>query len=458
MSKPSRVLLTSTLSAAIVLAATAFAPSRAAAIDHGIRSALAAVSAAQPQADPDLVRATTELRWLLNDFCLAMYRTYNDETVEFYDAYREAYELLQVSKKVEDSAAAGGSTRAIGKSLAEIAGEIHHIEHHLGEFAARPGIAEASKQNVAARFEKAESALAALTARLHLSPDEGHDHEGHEHEGHEHGAAEAIAPPLDRARLASSSVQFVSRMNSFCLAMYQGYNDRSQAFNDAYREAYELLQAAKKADGKVRAGEGADAIADALSQIDGEIHHVEIHLSEFAAVRVASGGAADDNVLTQFDAAESVLHDMLAQLGVKQKHVDAHEQDEEAEAAARENDAGQLARDMSVAATSLWRAMEHNYKGNPDFREAHGEALEFANTCRQIASLIQGDQVDAEARGLISGLDGEIHHLEEHITGFAADDADERAGVGRAKRKLEDVELLLHALMKRTGIEKKHVD
>ncbi len=146
---------------------------------------------------------------------------------------------------------------------------------------------------------------------------------------------------------------------------------------------------------------------------------------------------------------------MLALLDIKRKHLDADAMKHEVEAIAQASDAEELAHDLSTAAVSLSRAMEHNYKENPDFEEAHGEALEFRDACAKIAGLVHGDQVSPETRRLIMGLDGEIHHLEEHITGFVPDDLGAKAGVGRALRKLEDVELRLHALMQRAGIERK---
>jgi hypothetical protein len=451
-----RVVFASSLSAAVAGWGTP-ATLQAGTADPS-RAALLTAVATEAPSDAGLAAPTAELRTRLNDLCWSMYRTYNDQTEEFYDAYREAYELLQVAKKAQAAAAAGGSPREIKESIAEISEEIHHIEHHLKEFAERPGIPDVAKKEVADRFEGVEATLGGLMTTLKVTPGAGHTHEGHEHEGHEHAEEADEAPAaVDPRQLAASAGQLRTRLNDFCTAMYQTYNNQSQEFRDVYGEAFGLLQAAKKVESQVRAGAPPQAVADALSQIDGEIHHVEVHLTEFAAAR-QTAAPAKDAVVQRFDAAETTLHDMLAQLGVRRKHLDAHAHDAEVAAEARDKTAAELAREMAIAATSLWRAMEHNYKENPDFEEAHGEALEFLRLCQNISSQVQGDQVAPEARGLISDLDGEIHHLEEHINGFKPDDQDQKAGVGRAKRKLEDVETLLHALMKRTGIEKKHVD
>ncbi len=242
-------------------------------------------ASAQPmRSGPSVAESAAELRSLMNEFCLAMHRTYDDETPEFYDAYREAYELLQVAKKIEATANAGGPLRTIEKSLEEIDGEIHHVEHHLQEFAARPGGAAAAKRDVAERFEAAEAAVTGFMRRLNVKPSGGHDHEGHDHGGK---SADPFAENVDRAQLAASAAQLRDATNGFCTAMYDAYDDQSREFNAAYRGAYGLLRSAKQVDALVRAGAAVPEIAEPLSKLDGDIHRVEAEIAAFAATRAA---------------------------------------------------------------------------------------------------------------------------------------------------------------------------
>ncbi len=408
----------------------------------------------------DLPGLTEDLRFRLNAYCVAMHKAYNDESEEFWDAYREAYELLEASRKMTKLAAAGAAKSSIADLLTDFDAEIHHIEHHIGEFAENGrGPSPEVRAAVQERLEEVETSLAALERFLGPLVKKGDhdDHAGHDHAEHEKGEASGPKPAseVDFDSLKTSTARLQSDMNQLCVLMYKTYNDGSENFGEGYQEAFELLESAKKLR-KLVDGRQLKEIYDLANEFDGELHHVEGHLFELSSRNTAVDKDAADRVSKHLEDAEASLHGLMSQIGVRRKHADAKIVDDPN--ASGSTPTSELADSLAVKANSLCRAMDHNFKTNPDFQEAYGEAREYYQSAAKVAEQLKKGEITEESRNLISTLDAEMHHLEAHINGFKADDSGGKEGSRRVVRKLGEVEDALHALMARAGVKRKHVD
>ncbi|WP_010587814.1 hypothetical protein [Schlesneria paludicola] len=401
--------------------------------------------------DP-LTQPARDLVRQMNDFCVAMHGTYN-KMAEFGEAYREAYDLLILAKQIDGSISSAASMDSIKEQIAEFDSEIHHVEHHLDEFAKIQGAAsKVSQDAVVKNLEQVETTLTGMLKTLGIRRKQADDDS--------HGSANTtvVNSSLNPVLFASSSKELTIQMNEFCSVMHRTYNQMPE-FGEAYREAYDLLKLAKQVESQVASGSPVGPIGEQLTEIDGEIHHVEQHLGEFASSQGPTNKAAQDAVTTSLEKVESVLDGMLKQLGIRRKGADGHDHGSDSAhngtGGPAEIPLSQLTQSLTSEITSFCNAMNHNYKNNPEFPEAYKEAYALYEMSKKITDLTRKNELNDECKGLLSEFDGEIHHMEEHVNGFKADD---KGGSKRVKRKLADVETALHAVMSRAGIKRKHVD
>jgi len=431
----------------LLAAPTQAAPSRLNVQRFGLTTRFGQLALAQQSVSAGV----SELQTRLNAFCVDFWKSHNNESQEFFDAYREAYELLQIAKKMNSSLAAGGSESSLKSQIQAIDSELHHVELHLKEFADRDGVDASARERLASKLESVEEQVGALKRQLGIKGGgAGHDDHDHEHGQPAKGSNGVI--DWDRAIPAAAEVQ--KQTSSLSTQLYKSFNNESEEFLEGYRESYELMLKAKKLHGQLKTRTNAPATRELMQQLSEAAHHAEEHIAKVIESQEVSSEKARATIEGQLKQLEESIHELSELLsggGGNEAH-DHEETEQEVAAKAKSATTSELAVEMSTAALSLSRAIEHNYKQNPDFGEAYNESREFYEICAAIAKGVRDDSITAEARGLISGLDREIHHLEEHINGFKRDDTNARETYGRSKRKLAEVQLALHAIMKRSGI------
>jgi hypothetical protein len=405
------------------------------------------IATAAPAKQPQKPGSLTQQ---MNDLCVSMHKTYGGMK-NFGEAYREAYELLELAKKIDAVIAAGGTAKSVGDQLIEFDDEIEHVQHHIAELTATQGTSnKVAQQGVAKNLTTVGATVDAMLKQA--------------------GIDRSIAPPpppaivsnkpavvtvaavADPSQLVASSKELTQKTNEFCIEMHKTYRDQPE-FNEAYREAFELLQSAKQIEKDVAAGSPAKAISEQLANFDSEMHHVENHIQDFAKAQGANNQAGQASVATNFTAVGSSLEKMMGQLGLQRQAEAANRN-----AAPAGIPVSQMTNTLSERIGSFCNAMDHNFRNNPDFPEAYREAYAVYEISKKVVELSKNNDVNAECKDLLIEIDGEIHHLEEHVDSFKADDKGTGEGSRRAKRKLADVQETLNVLMAQVGIKRKHVE
>jgi thioredoxin-related protein len=416
--------------------------------------AITPIAAPAPVKAPQL--AAKGLSQQMNEFCVSMHKTYG-KMKNFGDAYREAYELLQMAKKIDAAIAAGGTPQSISDQLMEFDGEIHHVENHIAEFATIQGPNNKTEQaGVSKSLNAVESALDGMLKKAGIDRSIAPPPPPPLVNKNAEPAVVTVSAVSDPRELVGTTKELTQKTNEFCLEMHKTYSNQPE-FNEAYREAFELLQLAKKIESDVSAGADAKSVSGQLSEFDSEMHHVEEHLSDFAKAQGANNKAGQDSVAANFAAVGSTLERAMGQLGLRRKAEDAHNH---AEVAALPNGLpfSQQTSVLYDKIGSFCNAMDHNFKMNPDFPEAYREAYAVYEISKKVVDLAKNNEISAECKELLVEIDGEMHHLEEHVDSFKSDDKGTGEGSRRVKRKLSDGEDTLHALMAQVGIKRKHAE
>jgi len=272
-------------------------------------------------------------------------------------------------------------------------------------------------------------------------------------------AEEAVPRPAAQTAnsgIAQSANELARQMNRFCKSMHATYN-KMEEFDEAYREAYELLELSKQISEAANAGQ---SITELLQEFDGEIHHVEHHISEFSAAPGGPSRESRDAVTKGFEDVEATLEGMLKQAGVARKKKPGHDHGDEKPVASVSNTAqlAPAAKELAVRMNRFCNAMHRTYNGMPEFDEAYREAFELLQLSKQIDTATNGGTIEG-IRDLISEFDGEIHHVEHHITEFAStQNPANTAGQAAVAEGLEQVEASLKGMMKQLGIQPKGPD
>lgn len=393
----------------------------------------------------------------MNEFCVSMHKTYG-KMKNFGDAYREAYELLQMAKKIDAAIAAGKSPQSISDQLMEFDSEIHHIENHIAEFATIQGPNNKSEQaGVSKGLNAVESILDAMLKKAGIDRSIAPPPPPPLVNKNAEPAIVTVAATSDPRELVGTTKELTQKTNEFCIEMHKTYSSQPE-FDEAYREAFELLQLAKKLESDVSAGADAKSISGQLTEFDSEMRHVEEHLSDFAKAQGTNNKAGQESVAANFAAVGSTVERAMGQLGLRRRAEDAHNHSGDAAAAPTGLPFSQQASVLYDKIGSFCNAMDHNFKMNPDFPEAYREAYAVYEISKKVVDLAKSNEISAECKELLIEIDGEIHHLEEHVDSFKADDKGTGEGSRRVKRKLADVEDTLHALMAQAGIKRKHVE
>lgn len=110
--------------------------------------------------------------------------------------------------------------------------------------------------------------------------------------------------------------------NQICLELHHNYQ-QNRGFDDVYREAYALLQAAKYIHGKEHAGDKA-AIQRSVRSIDELFHHVQEHVDGWRSANRRQVGEL--NLFGKTEEFEAVLHHLMYEIGVKPAHDDPNEE------------------------------------------------------------------------------------------------------------------------------------
>ncbi|MDB5342341.1 MAG: hypothetical protein JWP89_718 [Schlesneria sp.] len=392
----------------------------------------------------------------MNEFCVSMHKTYG-KMKDFGNAYREAYELLQMAKKIDAAIAAGGTPQSISDQLMEFDGEIHHVENHIAEFATIQGPNNKTEQaGVSKGLNAVESTLDGLLKRAGIDRSIAPPPPPPLVNKNAESAVVTVAATSDPRELVATSKELTQKTNEFCLEMHKTYSSQPE-FNEAYREAFELLQLAKKIERDVSAGANLKSVGGQLTEFDSEMHHVEEHVADFGKAQ-GTNKAGQESVAANFAAVETTLERMMGQLGLGRRAEDAHNHAGDVAAAPTGLPFGQQTSVLYDKIGSFCNAMDHNFKMNPDFPEAYREAYAVYEISKKVVDLAKNNEINAECKELLMEIDGEIHHLEEHVDSFKADDKGTGEGSRRVKRKLSDVEDTLHALMAQAGIKRKHVE
>ncbi len=393
----------------------------------------------------------------MNEFCVSMHKTYG-KMKNFGEAYREAYELLQMAKKIDAAIAAGGTPQTISDQLMEFDDEIHHVENHIADFATIQGPNNKAEQaRVSKGLNAVESTLDGLLKRAGIDRSIAPPPPPPLVNKNAESTVVTVAATSDPRELVATSKELTQKTNEFCIEMHKTYSSQPE-FNEAYREAFELLQLAKKIERDVSAGVDLKSVGGQLSEFDSEMHHVEEHLSDFAKVQGANNKAGQESVAANFAAVGSTVERAMRQLGLRRRAEDTQNRAGDVAAAPTGLPFSQQTSVLNDKIGSFCNAMDHNFKMNPDFPEAYREAYAVYEISKKVVELAKNNEINAECKELLVEIDGEIHHLEEHVDSFKADDKGTGEGSRRVKRKLSDVEDTLHALMAQAGVKRKHVE
>lgn len=395
-------------------------------------------------AQVDGVATATSVKTLarqMNDLCVSMHNTFKS-LPEFAEGYREAYELLQLAKQMDSALSDGSPSNTIHEQVSEFENEIHHVEHHISEFIKLQGDSEKqSHDTIRRQFQEVERTLEATLKSMGLNRKKTDANSDHQDSTSNTGA-------VDLAKLKLLSKELPVQMNRLCLSMHSAYKEMND-FGEAYREAYDLLNLSKQISQSATVGSPVPAIIEMVTDFDNEIRHTEHHLEEFATIQGSSRKADQDVVNKEFESVEATVGNMMKALGIAKKH-DAHEHGEKTDSEVRTS---QLAKDLSNEIGSFCNAMTHNYKNNPAYPEAYKEAYALFLSSKKICELTKDDTLTAECKSLLEEVDEEMHHMEEHVNDFKADD---KGGSRRINRKMADVEKALHAMMTRADLKRKH--
>ncbi|WP_437188301.1 hypothetical protein SH668x_001740 [Planctomicrobium sp. SH668] len=401
----------------------------------------------------EINQAAEELRFAANDLCWGLWNTYNDQSEAFYDAYREAYEIMQQTKSVKQALLLNSSSASVSGYLKQISSEIHHIENHLPEFSERTNVSTRAKDEVNRRFERTEKALHEVMELLKIKD----DHEGDHDHDHDHAAQLKFKDEINWDEANRGASELEEKSNALKTALEGMFKVAPDKFADTFQQSFTLYMDAHKIKGLVDAQQPVEALTTVSSSVNTLTHEIGDKLSS-SENNDAVQKADLESLKEKFEETEGAMHSFISVMFKSEATSDSTELKKQAEALSKEFSSQDLANQLAIAANSFCRAIDHNYKTNPDFKEAHNESTEFKNVCLELCTLLNGDQISDEGRAKISGLDGELHHLSEHVNGFRTDDVSDKNEVGRARRKLSEIQLNLHALMLRAGIERKHVN
>lgn len=111
--------------------------------------------------------------------------------------------------------------------------------------------------------------------------------------------------------------------NQFCLELHHNYQDNPD-YDEAYREAYGLLQAVKQIHGKDHAGDHA-AVQRSVAGIEEQFHHVEGDVREWRSANRRQVGQL--NLAGKIEEMEAVIHHLAFDVGVQLAHADDDDND-----------------------------------------------------------------------------------------------------------------------------------
>ena len=264
--------------------------------------------------------------------------------------------------------------------------------------------------------------------------------------------------PLNRETLEGLKALKVAT-NEFCWAMHDLHGDKPD-YQEAYQEAYELLQLANtmmKADpsGVMRA-----KIEESLKEFDSEIHHVENHVVEFA-------GPKGDKSSRKLEEVEAALHRVMKIMGLPVKHAEdgddghdhkhgtgEHPVDEKERAAVAAEvanlDPAQLAEKLEDATNQMCWSMHKRFQDKADFTEAYQEAYELLQLSKQIRKALGTDQKEAIEQ--LKEFASEIHHVEHHVVEFVGEADEQKRASDVTIKTFEGVEHALLRMLVKLGI------
>lgn len=104
--------------------------------------------------------------------------------------------------------------------------------------------------------------------------------------------------------------------NQFCLDLHYNYR-HNRNFAEVYREAYQLLQAAKYVHASEHRGDR-NAIRKSATSIDNLFHHVQEEVSDWT--RVDSRRVGDYSLLAKTEELQALIHHLMFDVGVKPDH------------------------------------------------------------------------------------------------------------------------------------------
>lgn len=393
----------------------------------------------------------------MNALCWSLYRNYRQHP-EYREAYQEAYELLDLSRSIEKSMTSG-ETAELGELVDTFAGELPHLENHIKEFAGQESPQGTGADDTRKKLASVKQTLQGLVRRFPVAEGKvakrGHDHD-HDHD-HEKPAARGAATAV-KVPPAELSQNLVNQMNAFCVALHR-HHAKKEGFKEAYDEAFELLDVSKEILKAAKAGGSGSDFAEHLAEFDSEFHHVENHVSAFAT---ATLDADQDEALRSLDEVEASLHTLMQAAGVRPKHVVAAGQGKRPAQKAEADVPGPAspaafpaqATELTRRATLFCNSMHHNYRNNADFKEAYAEALELYHLAQKVEVILRDEGLGPQVHEVLDQFDSELHHLENHVDGFVADDGGNTDGPRRLGRKLEELEQLLHEMMDNAGMKR----
>jgi hypothetical protein len=111
--------------------------------------------------------------------------------------------------------------------------------------------------------------------------------------------------------------------NQLCLELHYNYR-HNQGFAETYREAYQILDAAKYIHNKEHQGDRAE-VARRLDAVDGMFHHVQDNVRTWSrrqGKQISQGGAQ-----TKLQSVEATLHHLMYDVGVQGSHAAPGEAD-----------------------------------------------------------------------------------------------------------------------------------
>jgi hypothetical protein len=241
--------------------------------------------------------------------------------------------------------------------------------------------------------------------------------------GHAYTPAEIQFGGLNHVDDLSSGLERLA--NDLCLDLHYNYS-HNPGFATTYREAYQLLEAARSIH-EIAHRHDVQAIAARIHELDQLVHHVQDDVRGWT--RHPHRNVGQLSVHARLDMIESTVHHLLHDVGV-----------------APSGD-GLASRRLETLARQVCLEMHYNYSHNPEFAPTYGEAYQLLDAARYVYRAKDTPAYDRPAvTARLNEINQLAHHLADDVRGWTRY-PQRQVGQGDLAWKLERVDATVQELL-----------